>query len=228
MAALFQTALMRLALCGLAVSLALLTLRSRMARDTFARLLSIWRSLTAFGRVAICSFLLVGVLVGGDKTNGVNNLPPQMMSPMAQQGHGFLLTGLWTGTFAVRGRIRFGWTLKTAGYSLGARTTFPAWRSFPTVRSGQRHLTQTPSPLLAHHSRSCPGSRHLHTSLRRPTPTALHGLTPPSTATPTISSLPRLNFSATAMCQPRQTESRRFCRASFRFRMPASGRTRNG
>ena len=94
MAALFQTVLMRLALCGLAVSLLLLTLRSRIARDTFARLLSIWRSLTAFGRVAICSFLLVGVLVGGDKTNGVNNLPPQMMSPMAQQGHGFWLTGL--------------------------------------------------------------------------------------------------------------------------------------
>ena len=94
MTALFQTALMRLALCGLAVSLALLTLRSRIARYTFARLLSSWRSLTAFGRVAVCSFLLIGVLVGGDKTNGVNNLPPQMMSPMAQQGHGFLLTGL--------------------------------------------------------------------------------------------------------------------------------------
>ena len=95
MAALFQTVLMRLALCGLAASLLLLTLRSRIARDTFARLLSIWRSLTAFGRVAVCSFLLIGVLVGGDKTNGVNNLPPQqMMSPMAQQGHGFLLTGL--------------------------------------------------------------------------------------------------------------------------------------
>ena len=94
MAALFQTVLMRLALCGLAASLLLLVLRSRIARDTFARLLSIWRSLTAFGRVAVCSFLLVGVLVGGDKTNGVNNLPPQMMSPMAQQGHGFWLTGL--------------------------------------------------------------------------------------------------------------------------------------
>ncbi len=94
MTALFQTALMRLALCGLAVSLALLTLRSRIARYTFARLLSIWRSLTAFGRVAVCSFLLIGVLVGGDKTNSVNNLPPQMMSPMAQQGHGFWLTGL--------------------------------------------------------------------------------------------------------------------------------------
>ena len=95
MMALFQTVLMRLALCGLAASLVVLLLRSRIARDTFARLLSIWRSLTAFGRVAVCSFLLIGVLVGGDKTNGVNNLPPQqMMSPMAQQGHGFLLTGL--------------------------------------------------------------------------------------------------------------------------------------
>ena len=95
MAVIFQTALMHLALCGLATSLLVLVLRSRMARDIFARLLSIWRSLTAFGRVAVCSFLLIGVLVGGDKTNGVNNLPPQqMMSPMAQQGHGFLLTGL--------------------------------------------------------------------------------------------------------------------------------------
>jgi len=95
MAALFQTVLMRLALCGLAASLLLLVLRSRIARDTFARLLSIWCSLTAFGRVAVCSFLLIGVLVGGDKTNSVNNLPPQqMMSPMVQQGHGFLLTGL--------------------------------------------------------------------------------------------------------------------------------------
>ena len=94
MMVIFQTVLMRLALCGLAASLVVLLLRSRIARNTFARLLSIWRSLTAFGRVAVCSFLLVGVLVGGDKTNSVNNLPPQMMSPMAQQGNGFLLTGL--------------------------------------------------------------------------------------------------------------------------------------
>ena len=85
MAALFHTVLMRLALCGLAASLLLLVLRSRLARDTFARMLSIWRSLTAFGRAAVCSFLLVGVLVGGDKTNQVNNLPPQ-------QG-GIFLTG---------------------------------------------------------------------------------------------------------------------------------------
>ena len=45
----FQTMLMRLALCGLAASLLLLALRSRLARDTFARLMSIWRSLTAAG-----------------------------------------------------------------------------------------------------------------------------------------------------------------------------------
>ena len=92
MTALFQTVLMRLALCGLAASLILLVLRSRIARDTFARLLSIWRSLTAFGRFAVCAFLLVGVLVGGDKTNGV---PPNMNSPLPQmQQGGIFLTGL--------------------------------------------------------------------------------------------------------------------------------------
>ena len=68
---LFQSVVMCLALCGLAASLAVLALRSRLTRDTFARLLSGWRSLTAFGRVAVYSFLLIGVLIGGDKTNGV-------------------------------------------------------------------------------------------------------------------------------------------------------------
>ena len=85
MMALFQTVLMRLALCGLATSLLVLVLRSRMARDTFARLLSIWRSLTAFGRVAVCSFLLIGVLIGGDKTN---NVPPNMNLPLPQMMQG--------------------------------------------------------------------------------------------------------------------------------------------
>ena len=93
MVTIFQTVLMHLAVCGLVASLVLLTLRSRMALDAFTRLCSIWRSLTAFGRVAVCSFLLVGVLVGGDKTNSVNNLPPQMMSPLVQQGNASILTG---------------------------------------------------------------------------------------------------------------------------------------
>ena len=85
MVALFQIVLMRLALCGLAASLLLLTLRSRIAHDVFARLLSIWRSLTAFGRVAVCSFLLIGILIGGDKTN---NVPPNLNLPLPQMMQG--------------------------------------------------------------------------------------------------------------------------------------------
>ena len=84
MTALFQTVLMRLALCGLAASLVVLALRSRIARDVFARLLSIWRSLTAFGRVAVCMFLFVGFLVA-DKTN---NVPPNLNSPLPQMMQG--------------------------------------------------------------------------------------------------------------------------------------------
>ena len=100
MAALFQTVLMRLALCGLAASLVLLALRSRIARDTFVRLLSIWRSLTAFGRVAVCSFLLIGVLVGGDKTN---NVPPNMNSPLPQMQHGGIFLTGFTGLTGLSG-----------------------------------------------------------------------------------------------------------------------------
>jgi len=89
----FQTVLMRLALCGLAASLVIVALRSRIVRDVFARMLSVWRSLTALGRVAVCAFLLAGVIYGGGKTNSVNNFPPQMM-PVPQLGSGLLLTGL--------------------------------------------------------------------------------------------------------------------------------------
>ena len=92
MAVLFHTVLMRLALCGLAASLVLFALQSRIARDTFARMLSIWRSLTVFGRFAVCSFLLIGILIGGDKTN---NVPPNMNSPLPQMQHGgVFMTGL--------------------------------------------------------------------------------------------------------------------------------------
>ena len=76
----FQNGVMRLAICGLGVSLAAMALRSRPVRDAFARMLEIWRGLTTFGRFAVCSFLLVGILVGGDKINSVGSLPPQMMA----------------------------------------------------------------------------------------------------------------------------------------------------
>ncbi|MBQ3746455.1 MAG: hypothetical protein II863_03480 [Kiritimatiellae bacterium] len=86
----FQTVLLRLVLCGLAASIALLVLRSRLVRDAFARLMSVWRSLTAFGRVAVCSFLLIGILIGGDKTN---NVPPNMNSPLPQIMQGNIIQG---------------------------------------------------------------------------------------------------------------------------------------
>jgi hypothetical protein len=54
------------------------------------RLLSVWRSLTAFGRVAACSFLLVGILIGGDKTNSV---PPNVNSPLPQIMQGGIIQG---------------------------------------------------------------------------------------------------------------------------------------
>ena len=102
MAALFHTVLMRLALCGLAASLALLALRSRLARDTFARMLSIWRSLTAVGRFAVCSFLLIGILIGGDKTNSV---PPNMNSPLPQMQHGGVFLTGFTGLTGLSGAL---------------------------------------------------------------------------------------------------------------------------
>ncbi|MBQ2625949.1 MAG: hypothetical protein IJG18_12740, partial [Kiritimatiellae bacterium] len=102
MAAIFQTVLMRLALCGFAASLALLALQSRLARDTFARMLSIWRSLTVFGRVAVCSFLLIGILIGGDKTNSV---PPNMNSPLPQMQHGGVFLTGFTGLTGLSGAL---------------------------------------------------------------------------------------------------------------------------
>ena len=104
MAAIFQTVLMRLALCGLAASLVLLALQSRLARDTFARVLSAWRSLTVFGRFAVCSFLLIGILIGGDKTNSV---PPNMNSPLPQMQHGGVFLTGFTGLTGLHGTTSY-------------------------------------------------------------------------------------------------------------------------
>ena len=91
----FQNVVMRLAMCGLGVSLAAMALRSRPVRVAFARMLAIWRGLTTFGRFAVSSFLLVGILVGGDKTNSVGSLPPQqIVPPVERQGSDPRLTGL--------------------------------------------------------------------------------------------------------------------------------------
>ena len=88
MAAVFQNVLMRVALAGLAASFAVLVFQSEFARDLAAGLLEKWKGLTALGRAVVCSFLIVCFLVA-DKTNGVNNLPPQQML----QGGGSFQTG---------------------------------------------------------------------------------------------------------------------------------------
>ena len=85
---LFYQIVMRLALCGLAASFAVLAFRSWPVRAAVARLAAIWRGLTAFGRFAVCAFLFVGVLEA-DKTNNVNSLPPQQ----TMAGGGSFLTG---------------------------------------------------------------------------------------------------------------------------------------
>ena len=95
----FQNVVMRLAMCGFGVSLVAMALRSRPVRAAFVRMLEIWRGLTAFGRFAVCSFLLVGILVGGDKTNSINNLLPQML-----QGDGSFETG-FTGLTGLSGPL---------------------------------------------------------------------------------------------------------------------------
>ena len=90
-----QQVLMRACLMGLAASLAVIALRSSLVRDAISRLTLLWRCMTRFGRAAVCSFLLVGILVGGDKTNNVNNLPPQMTHGGGSFETGFTgLTGL--------------------------------------------------------------------------------------------------------------------------------------
>ena len=90
-----QQVLMRACLMGLAASLVVLAFRSSLVRDSIARLTLLWRGMTTFGRAAVCSFLLVGILIGGDKTNNVNNLPPQMTHGGGSFETGFTgLTGL--------------------------------------------------------------------------------------------------------------------------------------
>jgi hypothetical protein len=63
----FQDIVLCLALWGLAASTAMLALRSWPVRAAFARLAALWRGMPSLGRAAACAFLLVGILVGGEK-----------------------------------------------------------------------------------------------------------------------------------------------------------------
>ena len=70
----FQSVVMRLALCGFAASLAAVVIRSRVVRDTFTRLLSLWRSMAPTVRVVVCSVLVIAA-DASIKTNNLLRLP---------------------------------------------------------------------------------------------------------------------------------------------------------
>ena len=209
MGAIFQTALMRLPLCGLAVSLALLLFRSRLVRDTFARLLSSWRSITAFGRFAVCSFLLIGILIGGDKTN---NVPPNMNLPLPQmQQGGVFLTGFTGLTGLSEALLHTPSSLnpvnpvqngfaerKAASWNTRGAWKDSFWLAFEDGWSlpwGTNHLSGVevvaqgevwPTPFDTNAVASIgvaveivPGCRRSASSIRRPTPTASAGRTSP-------------------------------------------------
>ena len=77
---LFQSVVMRFALCGLAVSLAIVVLRLRIAHIVGERLLSLWRSMPPLSRAVACSVLVIAA-DASMKTNGLLRLPslPQML-----------------------------------------------------------------------------------------------------------------------------------------------------
>ena len=75
----FQKVLLYAALTGLAFLLPILVVKSKTTLLVQERLLSNWRSLSPFGRIVALSFLTIGILYGGSKTNS----PPRltMMRP---------------------------------------------------------------------------------------------------------------------------------------------------
>ena len=77
---LFQSVVMRLALCGLAVSLAVVVLRLRIVHIVGERLLSLWRLMPPLSRAVACSVLVIAA-DASIKTNGLLRLPslPQML-----------------------------------------------------------------------------------------------------------------------------------------------------
>ena len=70
----FQNIFLYVALGGLAVLLPILIAKSKTILLAQEGLLSYWRSLTPFGRIAVISFLTASILYGGSKTNS----PPRL------------------------------------------------------------------------------------------------------------------------------------------------------
>ena len=65
----FQTLLLRFSLCALAATLALLVIHSKTFRDACAKLLALWRGMTALGRTVAVLVVSVFVVYASTKTN---------------------------------------------------------------------------------------------------------------------------------------------------------------
>ena len=75
----FQNIFLYVALVGLAFLLPILVAKSKTIHLLQSRLLNYWRSLTPFGRIAVMSFLTIGILYGGSKQGGEKCLNVRML-----------------------------------------------------------------------------------------------------------------------------------------------------
>lgn len=100
----FQKVLLYAALTGLAFLLPILVVKSKTTLLVQERLLSNWRSLSPFGRIVALSFLTIGILYGGSKTNS----PPRLtmrsasnikMSYAERKAQNWNIRGAWKDSF---------------------------------------------------------------------------------------------------------------------------------
>ena len=100
----FQNIFLYVALVGLAFLLPILVAKSKTILLLQSRLLNYWRSLTPFGRIAALSFLTIGILYGGSKTNS----PPRLtmrsssnikMSYAERKAQNWNIRGAWKDSF---------------------------------------------------------------------------------------------------------------------------------
>ena len=101
----FQKVLLYAALAGLAFLLPILIAKSKAILLLQARLLNYWRSLTPLGRIAVMSFLTIGILYGGSKTNSAPRLtmmrptPSTKMSYAERKVQNWNIRGAWKDSF---------------------------------------------------------------------------------------------------------------------------------
>ena len=101
----FQKVLLYVALTGLVFLLPILIAKSKAILLLQARLLNYWRSLTPLGRIAVMSFLTIGILYGGSKTNSAPRLtmmrptPSTKMSYAERKVQNWNIRGAWKDSF---------------------------------------------------------------------------------------------------------------------------------